>query len=168
MGTDASADGSLAPPIGASPWERDLFDHLTEHIIQERELLEEYADAARDTESQALAYLINLLVEDERRHHHLFRQLAHSLKASAELAPTSPEVPRMDFDNENTEKVLEVTKRFLAREKEDLGELRWLHKELRLVQDTTLWDLLVELMERDTEKHIAILGFAHSHAERAR
>lgn len=165
--TGMPADDSLAPPIGASPWERELFKHLTDHIIQERDLLEEYATAARSTESKALAYLIHLLIEDEHRHHGLFKQLAQSLKSSAELTADSPEVPRMDFDNENRVGVLEVTQRLLDREEDDLRELKRLHRELRVVQDTTLWDLLVELMERDTEKHIAILRFAHSHAKHA-
>ncbi len=165
--TDIPTDGSLAPPVGASPWERDLFDHLTEHVIQERGLLEEYANAVRDSESEALAYLINLLIEDERRHHHLFRQLALSLKSSAELTAESPEIPRLDFDRENRVAVLEVTKRFLEREEEDMRELNQLRKELRVVQDTTLWDLLVDLMERDTDKHLAILRFVQNHAERA-
>jgi rubrerythrin len=164
-GTGSSADRSLAPPIGASPWEREIFDHLTEHIVQERGLLEEYVNAAKETESEALAYLINLLVEDERRHHGLFKQLAQSLKSTAELRSDSPEVPRLDFDRENRAEVLEVTGRLLKREESDLRELKRLRKELTDVKDTTLWGLLVELMKRDTDKHIAILRFAHGHAK---
>jgi hypothetical protein len=163
--TGTPVDSSLAPPIGASPWERELFDHLTEHVIHERELLEEYMDAARDTDSQALAYLIRLLVEDERRHHSLFRQLAQALKSSAELSASSPGIPRMDFHKENRAEVLEVTTRLLEREESDLCDLRRLHGDLKDVKDTTLWDLIVELMQRDTEKHIAVLRFARRHAE---
>jgi hypothetical protein len=160
-------NSELALQIGASRWEREIFDHLTQHIIQERELLAEYVDAATETESRALAYLIDLLVEDERRHHRLFKQLALSLKASAELQPDSPPVPRMDFDKENRIEVLEVTERLLEREEGDLLELKHLCKELSDVKDTTLWGLLVELMERDTDKHIAILRFAQRHARHA-
>lgn len=161
--TGTPADDALAPPLGASPWERTLFDHLTTHIVQERELLEEYVRAAAHTESKALAYLINWLIDDERRHHGLFMQLALSLKASVELQADSPEVPRMDFD-ENTVEVLDTTRRLLHQEEQDLCELKALRRDLRDVKDTTLWDLLVELMQRDTDKHIAILRFAHSHA----
>jgi hypothetical protein len=145
-------------------WEREIFDPVTQHIVQERELLAEYVNSATETESRALAYLIDLLVEDERRHHRLFKQLALSLKSSAELQPDSPAVPRMDFDKENRAEVLEVTERLLEREEGDLLELKRLRKELSDVKDTTLWGLLVELMERDTDKHIAILRFARRHA----
>jgi rubrerythrin len=158
-------DSTLAPPIGASPWEREIFDHLTQHIVQERDLLAEYVNAARETESRALAYLIDLLVEDERRHHRLFKQLALSLKSSAEMRPDSPAVPRMDFNKENRAEVLEVTERLLEREEGDSLELKRLRKKLSEVRDTTLWGLLVELMERDTDKHIAILRFAQRHAK---
>ncbi len=164
-GIDFPADSSLAPPMGASLWEREIFDHLTDHIVQERGILAEYVNAAKETESEALAYLINLLIEDERRHHGLFKQLAQSLKSDAELRSGSPEVPRMDFDRENRAEVLEVTGRLLKREENDLRELKRLRKELSDVKDTTLWGLLVELMERDTDKHIAILRFAHRHAK---
>jgi rubrerythrin len=163
---NGNMDSELALPIGASRWERGIFDHLTQHIIQERELLAEYVDAATETESRALAYLIGLLVEDERRHHRLFKQLALSLKASAELQPEGPPVPRIDFDKENRAEVLEMTERLLEREEGDSLELKRLRKELSDVEDTTLWGLLVELMERDTDKHIAILRFAQRHARR--
>ncbi len=157
------AEDSLVPPIGASTWERALFDHLTTHIARERKLLEEYVRAAADTKSKALAYLIRWLIEDERRHHGLFMELALSLKASAELQAESPEVPRMDFDK-NTVEVLDTTRQLLRHEEQDLRELKALRRELKHVKDTTLWDLLVELMQRDTDKHIAILRFAYSHA----
>lgn len=154
---------SLAP-IGASLWERELYDHLIQHVGKERILLAEYESAAAATESAALAYLINLLMGDERRHHAIFEQLACSLKSSAELRPDNPDVPRLDFDAENRVEVLEVTARLLERERQDLSELKQLHRELSEVKDTTLWDLLVELMERDTDKHIAILEFVRRHA----
>lgn len=161
----APPQSSLAPPIGASRWDRDIYDHLTEHILKEQSLLEEYEEAAAQTESKALAYLIDLLVEDERRHHDLFRQLAQSLKSTAELNRQSQDVPRMDLGRENRAEVLEVTARLLDREESDRRELKLLQRELSDVKDTTLWGLLVELMERDTDKHIAILRFAHEHAK---
>ncbi len=164
-GHGTPADISLVPPVGASVWERQVFDHLTQHIVQERGLLEEYVEAAEKTESKALAYLITMLVEDERRHHGHFKQLAQSLKSTAELRPDGPEVPRMDFHRENRAEVVEVTERLLEREQSDAIELKRLRKELSSVKDTTLWGLLVELMERDTDKHIAILRFAHRHAK---
>jgi hypothetical protein len=38
-------------------------------------------------------------------------------------------------------------------------------RDLRSVEDVTLWPLLVELMEHDTAKHLAILEFLRNHAK---
>lgn len=165
--TKRATDQSLEPPVGASRWERDLFDYLAGHVRLERQLLEEYVAATEGTGSKALAYLVNLLVDDEIRHHTLFRQLAESLKTTAELHDEDPAVPRMDFDKENRTEVLTITERLLHREEHDRRELRALQRRLHGVKDTTLWGLLVELMQRDTDKHIAILRFARRHALRA-
>ena len=51
-------------------------------------------------------------------------------------------------------------------EARDARELKRLQRELRDVKDTTLWSLLVDLMQRDTQKHIAILRFVRKHAGR--
>ena len=74
-------------PHWASTWERDVFAHLIDHVQNERALLEEYVTAAQATDSKALAYLVNLLIEDERRHHILFSELAAALKSDSELRP---------------------------------------------------------------------------------
>jgi rubrerythrin len=150
-------------PNWASPWERDLYAHLIHHVQNERELLEEYVNAAGATDSKALAYLVSLLVEDERRHHRLFSDLAAALKSDSELRAEDPAIPRLDLARANRSNLRELTDRLLRREQDDLRELKRLEKELRNVQDTTLWALLVELMKRDTDKHIAILRFAQQH-----
>lgn len=154
---------TLSPPVGASVWERELFVHLTTHIERERDILEWYADAARETDSKAFAYVVGLLSEDERRHHQLFASLAESLKTEAELSRADPVIPYMDFDRSDINKVREITSRLLRSEEEDARDLKRLHDMLRDVKDTTLWDLLVSLMRRDTDKHIAMLKFVLHH-----
>ena len=53
----------------------------------------------------------------------------------------------------------ELTERLLQREREDAEELKRLHRQLKDVRNTSLWDLLVSNMRRDTDKHIEILDF---------
>jgi hypothetical protein len=57
-----------------------------------------------------------------------------------------------------------VRRSFFDNEERDIAELKRLKRELRDVKDTSLWELLVELMQRDTEKHIAILKFVRKRA----
>jgi hypothetical protein len=154
------------PPRGASPWEVDLWTHLTSHVQAERGLLEEYSAVAERSSSKAFSYLVNLLIEDEIRHHQLFTALAASLRLEAEVRSDDPPIPYLDFVQGDRAAVLEATKKLLASEERDALELKRLQRELRDVKNTTLWSVLVDLMYRDTEKHIAILRFVRRHAGR--
>jgi rubrerythrin len=158
--TDASS-------AGPSAWERDLYAHLTSHVEAERGLLQEYRSAAQTSPSKALRYLVDLLIEDEIRHHRIFTELAESLKNDALLKDTDPSIPYIDFDQtSNREAVIDLTDQLLKREQADAQELKRLRHQIRDVKDTSLWGLLVDVMERDTQKHIAILRFAKKHAGR--
>jgi len=156
-------DESIQVPRGASVWSAGMIKLLRTHVEQERGLLEEYQHAAEETDSKALAYLVNLLIEDERRHHRLFIELARSLVSEAELSRAEPAVPRLDFRRADQAALLDVTDRLLARERDDARELKRLRQDLNTMEDTTLWGLLVDIMRRDTDKHIAILKFARKH-----
>lgn len=163
-GVGESEDAADEAPAGVSVWERDLWELLTKHVKEEKHLLATYTTLADETKSEAFAYLVNLLVEDEVRHHRIFAELAASLKIQAELGDQSPIIPAMDFANTDRAGVLEATELLLKREEQDLRDLRRLEGELHDVRDTTLWSLLIDLMQRDTQKHIAILRFARDHA----
>jgi hypothetical protein len=110
-----------------------------------------------------LASVVNLLIEDERRHHRLFAERASSLKTDIDWSG-DPLVPRMDPDRSNRAAVVEATEKLLQREEEDARESKRSQREPNVFKDTTLWGLLVELMQRDTDKHIAILHFVQRHA----
>jgi hypothetical protein len=158
--TDASS-------AGPSAWERELYAHLTSHVEAERGLLQEYRTAAETSPSKALRYLVNLLIEDEIRHHRIFTELSESLKNDALLKDSDPSIPYIDFDkSSNRDAVIDLTDQLLRREQADAQELKRLGRLIRDVKDTSLWGLLVDVMERDTQKHIAILRFAKKHAGR--
>lgn len=149
---------------GPSVWERELHAHLTNHVESEKELLKEYSVLAETTDSEAFRYLVRLLVEDEMRHHQVFAELANALEAQALLADKQPAVPYMDFRGKNRDAVHKATEALMAKENQDASDLKRLQRELRDVKDTTLWGLLVEIMQRDTQKHLAILQFVADHA----
>ena len=60
---------------GASTGERDLVEWMMRHAEEEEVLLERYEHVARESTSPATRYLVELIIEDERRHH---RVLARS------------------------------------------------------------------------------------------
>ncbi|MHB1504199.1 MAG: hypothetical protein ACYCTL_08775 [Acidimicrobiales bacterium] len=148
-------------------WVRSILDHVLHHVERESTILDLYTSAADDSESKALAYLVNLLVEDERRHHRLFAELAASLQNLVERSHASPAVPAIDFHRCDYSAVRALTEMLLQQEEEDARELQALHRELINVRDIALWDLLVEIMQRDTDKHIAVLRFIAMHTDGA-
>ena len=153
--------------VGASVWEQTLYDHLTNHEHDERELLVEYQQAAADSQSAAFRYLASLIVEDETRHHRLFRDMAESLRMDAEMQPGEPPVPRLGGWGPDPHRVAELSERLVTHEEIDLEVLRRIRKELDDLKDTTMWALLVKIMELDTLKHAEILNFVRRQAKKS-
>jgi hypothetical protein len=151
---------------GPSFADRALYKHLTTHIATERDILVEYREVAERSKSTAFRYLANLLIEDEIRHHRIFSDLAESLETTALMKAKEPVIPFMDFDEDDPEAVIAATKRLLRHENEDARELKRLQRELRSMHDESLYGLLLELMQRDTQKHLAILRFVQKRAQR--
>jgi len=149
--------------VGASVWEQGIYNHLLSHVETERGILESYRDAAERSESSAFRYLVNLIVEDEIRHHKRFSELAEALRSDAELSADPPVVPRLDWYKADRKVISELTDGLIAQEKADAKELERLRRELKDVKDTTMWVLLVKLMEADTAKHLEILSFIRHH-----
>ncbi len=150
--------------IGASVWESAMYEHLNSHADSEQRILEEYQSAAADSGSAAFSYLVGLIVEDEMRHHRWFADLASSIRTDAEFRPEAPAVPRLTRWGEHPHQVAQLTEKLLEQERADSHQLKVLEKELKEQKDTTLWHLLVKLMEMDTDKHIEILNFVKHHA----
>jgi hypothetical protein len=152
---------------GASVWESELYEHLTAHEENERALLDDYRHAADSSESAAFGYLTALIVEDELRHHRLFRDLAAALQADVELRAGEPEVPRLDRWGPDPAGVVARSEALLEVERSDAAGLRRLGSRLEALKDDTMWHLLVRLMAMDTAKHIVILEFVRDAARRA-
>jgi hypothetical protein len=153
---------------GASIWESELFAYLSSHEENERGLLVEYQEAAAGAGSAAFSYLVDLIVEDEIRHHRLLRELTSALRSDVEMRTDEPAVPRPGDWGPDAPRVAELTRRLLDREHEDARELRRLAGVLEELEDVTLWPLLVRLMQMDTDKHIAILEFVRRQARSPR
>lgn len=162
----------VEPPDAPTPEHSDieqlLYRHFAAHVASEAEFVakyQEFADA-EDT-PEAARYLIHIVLEDEERHHRFFRDLTTSIGNLISWSHESDAVPALPY-RPYSEEFGETTARFLAAEKADQADLRDLRKRLRPYRDTTLWHLLVGLMEHDTAKHIELLTFLHDHSARQR
>jgi sugar phosphate isomerase/epimerase len=144
-------------PHGLSLSEEELFEHFSSHGRTEGAILAEYERLVADADADWVSYMGKLILEEETRHHQVFEELANSLRASVErdAGPVVPFVTRVASPSE----LLGATERLLKAEERDARELKRLARKLRDRKGLSLWPLLVELMQRDTEKHQVILGF---------
>ena len=152
---------NTTPPVGLSAWEHDLYEHLTEHIENELALVDRYSELAESAGGH-VAYLLKLIMEDEARHHRLFDEWRNALQSDAEFRTVEPQVPHLTRSAE-AERVRTAAREFLEVERADERDLHHLQKSLKDVKDTTIWNLLVEMMSYDTKKHQLILRFLEDH-----
>ena len=158
-------DAAMSNIVGASAWEQQLYDHVSEHVASEAEILEAYAGLAADeTVSPAFRYLAELILADERRHHTTFRELAETIEHTSQLDVAGAPIPPIAGLRADRDRVLELTERLIAAEEHDARTLKDLSKELKDVRDTTMWALVVDIMRDDTEKHLKILRFIRDRA----
>ena len=153
----------VATPPGLSVWEADLLTHLNQHMEQEGALLAKYRDLAGQCDADYFQYCVELIVEDEMRHHRLFSELANAIRGAVERTDGLA-VPTVR-NASNPDELLAATKELLERERADEKELKRLSKNLRDLRGTSVWPVLVEVMERDTEKHQSILRFLEQQLE---
>ena len=149
---------------GASVWEQQIYDHLIEHVNGEWQILQDYERLADETDSPAFAYLARLILDDERRHHQMLSDLAETIRTSATLSGEPTPIPDLGVFRADREKILAETERFLAAEEEDNRHLERVAKELRDVRNTTVWELIIRLIQQDNEKHRHILRFIRDRA----
>ncbi|HVW31346.1 MAG TPA: hypothetical protein VHL53_02300 [Acidimicrobiia bacterium] len=144
--------------LAPTPWEEQLLTHFDEHVNNELDLIEEYLEL-RDHGPEYVRYLIDMILNDEARHHQIFEELVNRLRSDVDFRDYEPKVPYLTRKAAENKALIEATERFLTFERHDAKALHHLEKELRPVRDTTLFSLLVQIMELDTRKHIAILEF---------
>jgi hypothetical protein len=151
--------------VGATEWEQAMYDLLSRHGATEGAVLAEYQDLAKDQQaSAAFRYLAKIIMDDERRHHRIFDDLAESMRQMSELRAEDEPIPALRGLRADRDRIVAVTDRLLEIERNDARELKRLAKDMRDYRDTTLWGLLIELMQDDTAKHIKILEFIRNHA----
>jgi rubrerythrin len=153
---------------GASVWEQRLYDHFAGHVAAERDVLTEYRQLAEDeSAAPSVRYVARLILDDEIRHHQTFQDLAEAIRQMGELRTEDEPIPSLRGLRADADRVVAAADRLIAVEKEDARELKELAKELADVQETTLFGLLVDVMRRDTDKHLAILKFLRARAKEA-
>ena len=148
---------------GASTGIRELVELLARHGAEEGKLLAMYEDLVSTTSNQGAKYLIDLILEDERRHHRLLAEMANAMAWGSMYGAPNAATPGI---SQGIDKELSAhTKRLRQAEVADFRELRQFRKRLRPFADPTSWVLIIDLMLLDTKKHATILRFLEKHAQ---
>ena len=152
---DAAHDGDFVPQTS---WDRTALRHIEAHLQRETGVVSGY-EAMVGTTTGAIAYLLNQVISDEYRHHHVLTELAKAVgSATGRPGYDASEVPVPEpIEEETRQQLLAETRRFIDVENEDDKDLKQLVADLRPAKSQTIWPLLVELMQLDTEKHIKVL-----------
>jgi len=144
-------------PEQSGEWWAVVSHAFEAHVREESHFLDAYEQLCAEVLDPGARFLIELILEDERRHHGLFERMAASARGDVDSTAGTPEPPRLPADQAT--RILELTERFLKAELEDRRHLRELRKKLKPARDDTVWHLMVELMELDTAKHVKILEY---------
>jgi rubrerythrin len=155
--------------VGASAESHELVELLARHGKEEGVLLERYEHFAHDASTADVRYLVQLILDDERRHHRLLVEMATAVAWGWSKWSPDPAMPSLETPPDGTSQkaLIDETKELLEFEKRDRVELRRLRKSLRPYADTTMWTLVLDVMLLDTKKHIRILEFIDEHAPKS-
>jgi hypothetical protein len=145
---------------GASVAATEVVHALDRHGREEAELLTRYERYVEQTGSPVARYLVRLIVDEERRHHRMLEELANTIAWGHFGDDDRIELPSPPVRRSGSDRALRAETRALLRhERQDRRQLRRLGRRLRTYGDVPLWNLLIELMKYDTEKHVSILRF---------
>ena len=142
---------------GASESTRGVVEALDRHGREEAELLERYGRFVDESESPADRYLVRLILEDEQRHHRVLEELANAIAWGHVKGAPEQVVPPVPTRYRGDEALRSETRALLNHELRDRIQLRRLRRRLRTCGDVGMWELLIDLMRLDTDKHIRIL-----------
>lgn len=138
-------------------WAQRIVNTLQDHMDGEREALTDYSHLAVASPDGHVRFLMDLILQDEVRHHRLFSEMIAALRREIEQRGEGG-LPEMRPIHDPVA-LKAQTKALLDLERDDIKELRALRRELAKVEDTSWWVVLIEMMEADNEKHIKLLEF---------
>lgn len=133
----------------------EIIGHLQHHIDDEQEMLVAYGTLLRQSENAPVCYLLDLLLEDERRHHRILIEMINQFRSSEDAVDQQPHVPWMTRKPDPG--IAAATRNLRRSERADLRRLRALRRRLKFLRRRSLNGVLVDSLILDTRKHLGYL-----------
>jgi len=136
---------------GASADVRELVRLLARHGEEEGAILSRYQRFTEEASAPETRLLIKLIIDDERRHHGLLVEMPNAIAWGLVDKSDNPILPDMTHMDAGKSALAEETQSLIRAEERDRLELKKLRKRLRPLRNTTLWELVVDLMLLHTD-----------------
>jgi hypothetical protein len=162
---EAAIPMGLAEPTPSRSPVEELLDIMENHAADEEESLASYRQIASSTTDPVVAFLMNMVLEDENRHHTLLERMAATLRDGLAWRRSPDDLPSSILvEGRGAAETIAAVKEFAKEERQGVKHLRALAREHRRMHGG-LFTLLLETMALDSEKHELILHFIQERLE---
>jgi hypothetical protein len=141
-----------------------LIRALEAHASAEAHDLATCQGLAERSSDPVLRLLLQLLVEDEERHHTLLQSMVRRLQEEVEFVPSHSAVPVSEPDATAGMELAATLRELIRDEHEGARHLRHLARQEPHLYDG-LYPMLLETIARDSEKHATMLRYLLMRAE---
>lgn len=132
---------------------------IESHIAHESEFLEVYADAIHKHPSPLVHFILQMILDDEEKHHDVLRCIIARLESDLTMNLQGDALPAPgDVGNVDHLQLIELTDSFIEEEKDSIAH----SKELMAATEGMYSGMLTMLLRgivQDSEKHIMMLQF---------
>ncbi len=135
-----------------------LMNEFEAHESQEAEFVQRYKEIAEKTQDPVVKSLLQLIIVDEEKHRAITHSMAATLKGDLTWTKQEGALRGLYDLGEGKGELLKITEDFIRVEKEGIKEYKDLTKASAHYY-RNLFVLLIQVMIRDSEKHVEILEF---------
>ena len=144
-------------PEGISAVEK-LLNEFEAHERDEEKSVEEYRKAFAGVKDPATRFIMQMIISDEEKHRAVMHAMASTLKGSLNWSQPAASLEGAPDEAEIKKKLTAVTEEFIDVEKTGIKEYK------KLLKGSSgyyhgLFQILIEAMIRDSEKHVEMLEY---------
>ena len=137
----------------------DLLAILSAHVDGESEHIEAYRRLSHTIEDPIVKMLMDLVIEDEERHHDLMRRMAARLRDDLQATRSDAALPYAPSPrNGRLRGFAAIVEAYAKDERQGIRQLRRLACDAGLIYDG-VFALLLETMADDSAKHERVMRF---------
>jgi rubrerythrin len=146
------------PAAGSVEW---LLDAVERHVSAEQDALAQYEYLRTASGDPAIALVMQLILEDEERHHGLLKRIEATVRDALEWTHSPAALPTTAPPQQPVTSELLESATFLI--KEERTGARYLRDLAHREKDVSwgLPSLLIDMMAMDSDKHARLLQFVH-------